>query len=280
MTLRGFDRLVGTFAFPTLTSSAQRSVRNVTFEVAAGAYNRFMGRYSEPLAAQFADWAGVFAPGRALDVGCGPGALTRVLIERLGVDGVSAIDPSQHFLAALRQAFPTLDVQTGTAERLPYPDDLFDQTLAQLVVHFLTDPVGGLHEMGRVTRPGGTVAACVWDLGGGGGPLTAFWQAARDLDPEVVDESGLPGVNEGELALLCDEAGLTQVEETALTVTVRHETFDDWWVPYTLGVGPAGAHVQGLDEAGRVALRERCRELLPEAPFHVVATAWTVRAGA
>ena len=95
-----------------------------------------------------------------------------------------------------------------------------------------------------------------------------------------VDESGLPGVNEGELALLCDEAGLNQVEETALTVTVRHETFDDWWEPYTLGVGPAGAHVQGLDEAGRVALRERCRELLPEAPFHVIATAWTVRARA
>jgi SAM-dependent methyltransferase len=252
----------------------------VTFEVAADAYNRFMGRYSGPLATRFADWAGVTPPGRALDVGCGTGALTRELVERLGVDGVSAVDPSQQFLAALRQSFPTLDVQAGVAEQLPYPDDLFDHALAQLVVHFMADPVGGFREMGRVTRPGGTVAACVWDLGGGGGPLTAFWQAARDLDPDVDDESGLPGVHEGELSRLCDEAGLSQIEDGVLTVTVRHATFDEWWEPYTLGVGPAGAHVQTLDEAGRVALRDRCRELLPEPPFYILASAWAVRARA
>ncbi|MFC7596437.1 class I SAM-dependent methyltransferase [Terrabacter sp. GCM10028922] len=252
----------------------------MTFEVAADAYNRFMGRYSGPLATRFADWAGVTPPGRALDVGCGTGALTRELVERLGVDGVSAVDPSQPFLAALRQSFPTLDVQAGVAEQLPYPDDLFDHALAQLVVHFMADPVGGFREMGRVTRPGGTVAACVWDLGGGGGPLTAFWQAARDLDPDVNDESGLPGVHEGELSRLCDEAGLSQIEDGVLTVTVRHATFDEWWEPYTLGVGPAGAHVQNLDEAGRVALRDRCRELLPEPPFYILASAWAVRARA
>ena len=159
-----------------------------------------MGRYSGPLAARFADWSGVAGPGRALDVGCGTGALTRVLIERLGVDGVSAVDPSSQLLAALRQSFPTLDVQTGTAERLPYPDDLFDHALAQLVVSFMTDPVLGLREMARVTRPGGTVSACVWDLAGGGAPLTPFWRAARDLDPGVDDESGMPGAREGELA--------------------------------------------------------------------------------
>ncbi|MBC9822576.1 methyltransferase domain-containing protein [Terrabacter sp. MAHUQ-38] len=252
----------------------------MTFEVAADAYDRFMGRYSGPLATRFADWAGVAPPGRAIDVGCGTGALTRELVERLGVGGVSAVDPSQQFLAALRQAFPTLDVQAGVAEQLPYPDDLFDHALAQLVVHFMADPVGGLREMGRVTRPGGTVAACVWDLGGGGGPLTAFWQAARDLDPDVDDESGLPGVHEGELAHLADEAALNQIEDGVLTVTVRHATFEEWWEPYTFGVGPAGAHVQSLDEATRVALRERCRELLPEPPFFVMASAWAVRARA
>lgn len=252
----------------------------MTFEVAADAYNRFMGRYSGPLATRFADWTGVAGPGRALDVGCGTGALTRVLVERLGVDGVSAVDPSQHFLTALRHSFPTLDVQTGVAEQLPYPDDFFDYALAQLVVHFMADPVNGLREMGRVTRPGGTVGACVWDLGGGGGPLTAFWQAARDLDPDIEDESHLPGVNEGELPHLFDEAGLNRIENGVLTVTVRHASFDEWWEPYTLGVGPAGAHVQSLDEAGRNALRERCRELLPEPPFHIIASAWAVRASA
>jgi SAM-dependent methyltransferase len=252
----------------------------VTFEVAADAYNRFMGRYSGPLATRFADWSGVAGPGRAIDVGCGTGALTRVLIERLGVDGVSAVDPSQQLLAALRQSFPTLDVQTGTAEQLPYPDDLFDHALAQLVVSFMTDPVLGLHEMGRVTRPGGTVSACVWDLAGGGAPLTLFWRAARDLDPDIDDESGMSGVHEGELARLCDQAGLNQIEDTALTVTVRHPTFEDWWDPYLLGVGPAGAHVQSLDEVSRVRLREHCRDLLPEPPFYIMATAWAVRARA
>ena len=252
----------------------------MTFEVAADAYNRFMGRYSGPLAAGFADWAGVRPGGRALDVGCGPGALTKVLVERLGVDGVSAVDPSSHFLAALRRSFPTLDVQSGVAEQLPYPDDLFDHTLAQLVVHFMNDPVRGLREMGRVTRPGGTVAACVWDLAGNGAPLSVFWKAARELDPDVTDESMLPGVREGELETLFDVAGLTHIEDTLLTVSVRHATFDEWWEPYTLGVGPAGDLVRSLDAEGQRALRERCRALLPEAPFYIIASAWAVRARA
>ena len=252
----------------------------MTFEVAADAYNRFMGRYSGPLATRFADWVDVTPGGRALDVGCGPGALTRVLVERLGVDGVSAVDPSHQFLAALRRSFPTLDVQSGLAEQLPYPDDLFDHTLAQLVVHFMNDPVRGLREMGRVTRPGGTVAACVWDLAGDGAPLSVFWKAARDLDPEVVDESRLPGVHQGELLELFDEAGLTHIEDTLLTVTVRHATFDEWWEPYTLGVGPAGDHVRSQDPAGQERLRERCRELLPKPPFYILASAWAVRARA
>jgi len=174
----------------------------VTFEVAADAYNRFMGRYSGPLAERFADWSGVAGPGRALDVGCGTGALTRVLIKRLGVEGVSAVDPSQQLLASLRQSFPTLDVQTASAEQLPYPDDLFDHVLAQLVINFLSDPVLGLREMARVTRPGGTVSACVWDLAGGGAPLTAFWSAARDLDPGAEDDARMPGAREGDLARL------------------------------------------------------------------------------
>jgi SAM-dependent methyltransferase len=253
----------------------------VTFEVAAEAYNRFMGRYSGPLATRFADWAGVgAAPGHALDVGCGPGALTRVLVHRLGVDAVSAVDPSQPFLAALRQEFPTLDVQVGGAEQLPYPDDLFDVVLAQLVVHFMADPVGGLREMARVARPGGTVAACVWDHAGAGGPLALFWQAVADLDPDAPGEGDLPGTSEGSLALLFDEAGLTGIEDTSLMVPVRHETFEEWWEPYTLGVGPAGDYVRSLTPDRRDALRERCRELAPSAPFHVLASAWAVRARA
>jgi SAM-dependent methyltransferase len=252
----------------------------VSFEVAAGAYNRFMGRYSGPLASDFANWAGMRAGERALDVGCGPGALTRVLVERLGVDAVSAVDPSQQFVAALRQSFPTLDVQLAVAERLPYPDDLFDHALAQLVVHFMTDPVGGLQEMGRVTLPGGTVSACVWDFAGDRGPISLLWRAARDLDPGVVDENDLPGAREGDLEALFHAAGLARVESGVLSVSVHHDSFEQWWEPYTLGVGPAGAYVAGLGEEQRAALREHCRELLPPGAFDTTSHVWAVRARA
>ncbi|HET7800901.1 MAG TPA: methyltransferase domain-containing protein, partial [Humibacillus xanthopallidus] len=263
-----------------LAATRRQYRRSVSFEVAADAYNRFMGRYSGPLSSDFANWAGVRAGERALDVGCGPGALTRVLIERLGVDAVSAVDPSPPFVAALRQAFPTLDVQQAVAERLPYPDDLFDHTLAQLVVHFMTDPVGGLQEMGRVTLPGGTVSACVWDFGGERGPISLLWRAARDLDPGVVDENDLPGAREGDLERLFHAAGLARVERGELTVSVHHEGFEQWWEPYTLGVGPAGAYVVGLDEEQRTALRDHCRELLPDGSFDVTSQVWAVRARA
>jgi SAM-dependent methyltransferase len=166
-------------------------------------------------------------------------------------------------------------VAVAAAERLPFPDGAFDAALAQLVVHFMADPVAGLHEMGRVTREGGTVAACVWDHGGDRGPLTVFWRAVRDLDPSAPDESGLAGVGEGQLARLFAQAGLMVTDATALTVQVRHATFGEWWQPFTLGVGPAGVYVASLTTERHRLLRERCRELLSE-PVDVSATAWAV----
>ncbi len=247
------------------------------FDVSAEAYARFMGRFSEPLADQFTDLARVRTGDRALDVGCGPGALTTRLVERLGASAVSAIDPSASFVAAVRERFPDVDVRSGTAERLPFPDDGFDVALAQLVVHFMTEPVSGLQEMARVTRPGGVVAACVWDHAGGAGPLATFWRAVHDLGPGAQDESTLPGVREGHLAELCEAAGLDDVESTSLTVEVPFATFDDWWEPFTMGVGPAGAYVMASDPSRRESLRSRCAELLPPAPFALSASAWCVR---
>jgi SAM-dependent methyltransferase len=252
----------------------------MTFNVTADAYARFMGRYSEPLAVQFAKLAHMRPGHRALDVGCGPGGLTAQLVERLGADAVSAIDPSDSFVAAIRARFPEVDVRPGVAEHLPFPDDSFDLALAQLVVHFMTDPVSGLQEMARVTRPGGLVAACVWDHAGGGGPLATFWRAVHDMDPRARGEAELAGAREGHLAELCEAAGLKHIEPTSLTVKVRFTTFADWWEPFTLGVGPAGAYVTQLDEARRDVLRTRCAQLLPPAPFEVAASAWCVRARA
>src|SRR5437764_8638674 len=194
-----------------------------------------MGRYSVHLAPQFADLAGVSDAQRGLDVGCGPGALTSELVARLGPDAVTAVDPSESFVEAARERHPGVDVRLAAAEDLPFDGGQFDAALAQLVVHFMADPVAGLREMARVTRPGGVVAACVWDHGGGQGPLSVFWEAARELDPGVVDESGLAGAAEGSLAELFRAAGLSRIEDGIDWVTVEHPTFEEWWQPFTLG---------------------------------------------
>lgn len=249
----------------------------MSFDVAADAYDRFMGRYSAPLAPTFTDHAGVHAGQKALDVGCGPGALTAELVRRLGPDRVAAVDPSEPFVAAARARHPGVDVRLSSAEDLPHPDDTFDATLAQLVVHFMKDPVAGLTEMARVTRPDGVVAACVWDFAGERAPISAFWQAAREGDAEVEDESGFAGGRAGHLAELLEAAGLRRIEETELSVSADHATFDDWWEPFTLGVGPAGAYADTLTDAELSGLRERCRLLLPEAPFTLTAVAWAAR---
>jgi SAM-dependent methyltransferase len=250
----------------------------MTFAVSASAYDRFMGRYSSRLSPQLADLAGVTDGQRALDVGCGPGALTSELVARLGSAAVTAVDPSESFVTASRERYPGVDVFQATAEDLPFERDEFDVALAQLVVHFMSDPVAGLHEMARVTRDDGVVAACVWDHGGGQSPLSVFWQAVRELNPEIEDESDLPGTREGQLAELCRAAGLREVEEAVLSVTVQHPTFEEWWEPFTLGVGPAGAYVARLDATSQARLRDRCRALLPDAPFELTVRAWATRA--
>jgi SAM-dependent methyltransferase len=248
----------------------------VSFEVAATAYDRFMGRFAVPLAPEFAARVGARAGQTALDVGCGPGALTEQLVARLGASAVTAIDPSESFVSAVRERLPGVDVRHGVVEALPFPDDSFDLTLAQLVVHFMSDPAQGIAEMARVTREGGVVAACVWNATpGGDGPLAAFWEAAHVLDPGVADESERTGSREGQLAALFADAGLRQVESAKLTVRVGFSTFDEWWEPFTLGVGPSGAYVASLDAQRRDALRARCAELLPRAPFSIDASAWT-----
>jgi len=249
----------------------------VSFDVAAEAYDRFMGRYSLLLSPQLADLAGVSGGQRVLDVGCGPGALTAELVMRLGPEAVSAVDPSQPFVAAARARNPGVDVLQGSAEQLPFQDQAFDAALAQLVVHFMSDPVAGLAEMARVTRQGGAVVACVWDHGGSQGPLSVFWESARALDPEVDDESQLAGAREGHLAELFEAAGLHEIEETALSASLEHPSFEEWWEPFTLGVGPAGSYAASLDVERQAELRENCRTLLPIAPFVLTARAWAAR---
>jgi SAM-dependent methyltransferase len=163
------------------------------------------------------------------------------------------------------------------AEDLPFEDGAFDASLAQLVVSFMRDPTAGLAEMGRVTRAGGVVAACVWDLAGGKAPLSPFWRAAVELDPGVRDESGLPGAREGDLAALFEAASLDDVAADELWLHVEHARFEEWWDPFTLGVGPAGAYLAGLDAHAGAELRERCRLLLGDGPVGLAMRAWAAR---
>ena len=250
----------------------------MSFTVGADEYDRFMGRYSAPLAPQLADFAGIEpGPWRVLDVGCGPGALTAELVTRVGAGAVTAVDPSERFVDAVRARQPGVRVERARAEELPFEDGMFDDALAQLVVHFMTEPVAGLREMARVTRESGVVAACVWDHAGGRGPLGVFWESARELDPNVEDESELAGARDGHLAELFGAAGLRELRDSTLRVDVEHPTFEEWWEPFLLGVGPAGAYVARLDPDRRARLRDLCRQKLPPAPFVVSARAWAAR---
>jgi SAM-dependent methyltransferase len=249
----------------------------VTFDVAGDAYDRFMGRYSRPLAARFADWLEV-APGqRAIDVGCGPGALTGVLVERLGADHVHAVDPSTPFVEACRERFPGVDVRQGAAESLPLEDATCDVAAACLVVHFMTDPVAGVGEMGRVTRTGGWVGATVWDLAGSRAPMWPLWEAVAELQPEHPGEREFPGGSRESLVDILTAAGLRDVDSVELEVTVTHPSFEEWWEPYLHGVGPAGEAVAALGEDGRQRLEEVLRRRLGDGPFDLTAVAYGAR---
>jgi SAM-dependent methyltransferase len=250
----------------------------VAFNVSADAYDRFMGRYSHQLSAQMADLAGVRHGQIVIDVGCGPGVLTAELVGRLGAEAVTAVDPSAQFVEAAKARHPGVTVAQAYAEDLPFADGAFDAAIAQLVVHFMADPVAGLAEMKRVTRPGGSVAACVWDHAADGrGPLSTFWQVAHELNRNAPGEQGGAGAREGHLAQLFAEAGLGDVESTLVTSTVEHPSFEEWWEPYNGSVGPAGAYVASLDAAGKARLREACRARLGAGPFTVSSRAWAAR---
>lgn len=243
------------------------------FEAAAESYDSFMGRYAAPLAAAFAEHVRVTAGQSALDVGCGPGALTAEL-ERRGAT-VAAIDPAPQFAAACRERHPGADVRVGAAEDLPWGDDRFDVSLAQLVVAFMADPDAGIREMARVTRPGGTVAACMWDIAGGGmSMLRIFWTAVRSVDPTARDERRLAGTSEGDLAERFVSAGLGDVAAGVLEARVQYADFDDFWRPFTLGVGPAGTYLAEVDAQRRAAIRDACRAELSDGPFALDGRAW------
>jgi SAM-dependent methyltransferase len=247
----------------------------MTFDVSGNAYDTFMGRYARELAPVFADFADVRS-GSVVDVGCGSGILTDELAARLGAENIAAVDPSP-LVEACATRVPGADVRKAAAEELPWPDDSFDAALAQLVLHFLDDPVAGLFEMRRVTRPGGVVAACSWNfdemlL------LSMFWQSARTIVPAAPAETlELPSLEA--FANLGERAGLEDVDGALLDVSTSYASFDELWGSFQLGVGPAGQFCASLDPETREAVREEYRRRLgdPDGGFTLSAQAWALR---
>jgi SAM-dependent methyltransferase len=252
----------------------------VTFSGPAGAYDRYMGRYSRPLAPLLADFAGVQPGQRVLDVGCGPGALTVEVVGRVGARHVAAADPSEGFARACAERLPGVDVQTAPAERLPWSSGAFDTVLSQLVVSFMTDADAGLGEMRRVARDGGVIASCTWDYRGEMQMLRTFWDAALSLDPAVPDEARvLRYIDLDSLRQLWLRTGLGDVRSTELVVTVDYTDYEDFWQPFLTGTGPAGAYCVSLDDSHRGALRDAVFQRLgaPRGSFTLAARAWAVR---
>ena len=249
------------------------------FVAAAEQYDRFVGRYLPTLAPALADAAGVAAGMRVLDVGCGPGGLTRELASRVGAAAVAAIDPAPQFAAACAERNPGADVRVGVAEELPWADGEFDAALSSLVIGFMTDPDRGVREMARVVRPGGVVAACMWDTTAGGmTALRMFWDAVRQVDPGAEGERRMAGTREGDIAERFRRAGLEDVAGGELAARGDYADFEDFWEPITFGIGPSGHYLVSLPADRQAAVREACRAALPsDGPFTLAARAWYAR---
>ncbi|HEV2565527.1 MAG TPA: class I SAM-dependent methyltransferase [Microvirga sp.] len=253
----------------------------------ADAYERLMGRWSRLLAGPFLDFAGLEAGERVLDVGCGTGSLTFTLPQVADIGRIDGIDYSETYVEAARarNTDPRITIARGDACTLPFEDRTFDRALALLVLHFIPESDQALREMARVTRPGGVVAAAVWDSYGGMSYQRMFWDTAAALDPSAAaarhESYFKPLTRPGEMRALWTGIGLADVTEIPLMIRMEFPDFEDFWSPYADGEGPLGKYVTGLDEGRRTAFQHALRASYeagePDGPRSFAAVAWACR---
>jgi SAM-dependent methyltransferase len=248
-------------------------------------YESFVGRLSRQVAPQFLAWLGVPPGTRWLDVGSGTGALTDAVLACCAPERVVGVEPSDAFRAYAEEQVhdPRASFLPGDAGALPVDDGAFDAVASALVLNFVPDQAAALAEMCRAARPGATVAAYVWDYGGGMPMLTTVWDAVVVLDPAAaaLHEAGrFPGSEPDALRALFAAAGLRAVELRDVVVPVDFASFEDYWAPFLAGTGPAPAYIATLDDTDRSALRDAVQDRLPiedDGSIHLIARAWAVR---
>lgn len=248
-------------------------------------YEQYVGRWSRRVAPQFLAWLDLPAGLRWLDVGCGTGALSAAILDRCAPASVTGIEPSEGFLAkAGEQLALRAHLRRGSAGDIPLENAIVDATVSGLVLNFVPDPRAGLAEMKRVTVPGGTIAAYVWDYAGKMELMRHFWDAAVALDPAAakLDEGvRFPLCSERALGELFESVGLREVRTTAIEIPTAFDNFDDYWRPFLGGQGPAPAYAMSLDESARTRLHDAIRERIPprsDGSIALIARAWGVRA--
>jgi SAM-dependent methyltransferase len=249
------------------------------------AYEQYVGRWSRRVAEAFLEWLEVPAGRSWLDVGCGTGALSATILQRVEPAGVLGVDSSAEFLAHARKQVQHRRgaIDLGDAQALPLGDGQFDAAVSGLVLNFVPDPERMVAEMRRVVRPGGTVALYVWDYAGEMQLMRRFWDAAAALDPaaRALDEGvRFPICAAAVLAELFDQAGLAGVATRAIDVPTSFRDFDDFWSPFEGGQGPAPGYCLSLAQERRAQLRDHLQATLPTQPdgrIELIARAWAVR---